>query len=122
MNNSSQQKTYSITSNHNLLNRDIVTIDLTSNCSYESSCVTMNDITTSSCGNTYTINSNSEDYINAQYEIDFGDEWVTRFPDFYQVSVMCKHYPALEKALENFKTVYELVKDDYANKNKDNQI
>lgn len=52
----------------------------------------------------------------AQYELDFGEEWRTHFPDFSEISAMCKEYPALEKAFENFKTLYEIVKDDYANK------
>lgn len=54
-----------------------------------------------------------------QYELDFGEEWRTHFPDFHTVENMCKEYPALEKALENFKTIYKMVKDDYDNKTKD---
>jgi hypothetical protein len=42
-----------------------------------------------------------------QYELEFGE-----------VEKMSKEYPALKKALENVKTVYEIVKDDYANKNR----
>ena len=43
------------------------------------------------------------------------DVWVDQFPDFDRVQKMCKQYPALEIALRNFKTVYQLVKDDYDN-------
>jgi hypothetical protein len=42
-------------------------------------------------------------------------EWVGTFPDWDKVEDMCKKYPALEIALRNFKTVYQLVKDDYDN-------
>ena len=56
---------------------------------------------------------------STQYEIDFGEEWRTHFPDFREVEKMCKEYPALEKAFENFKTIYEMVKDDYASKTRD---
>ena len=34
-------------------------------------------------------------------------------PDLQTVSQMCDHYPALNKAYENFKTVYKLVEQDY---------
>ena len=32
-------------------------------------------------------------------------EWKHEFPAFHKVEDMCKEYPALEKALENFKTI-----------------
>ena len=74
----------------------------------------------------YSYNSTmAGDYINisndfnTQYEIDFGEEWRTHFPDFREVEKMCKEYPALEKSFENFKTIYEMVKDDYASKTRD---
>lgn len=43
----------------------------------------------------------------------FGTEWVDHLPAMSVVQDMCKHYPALEKALENFKTVYKMVEQDY---------
>jgi len=43
------------------------------------------------------------------------EEWVGTFPEWNRVEDMCKKYPALEIALRNFKTVYQLVKDDYDN-------
>jgi hypothetical protein len=43
------------------------------------------------------------------------EEWVGTFPEWDRVEDMCKKYPALEIALRNFKTVYQLVKDDYDN-------
>lgn len=42
-------------------------------------------------------------------------EWADSFPDWNRVQEMCKQYPGLEIALRNFRTIYELVKDDYDN-------
>jgi hypothetical protein len=93
-----------------------ITIDLNSIYDYNNSItetyVTMNSANAADI----TIDINSFD---TQYEIDFGEEWRTHFPDFREVEKMCKEYPALEKALENFKTIYEMVKDDYASKPRD---
>lgn len=44
-------------------------------------------------------------------------EFETVMPDLEKVELMCKEYPALAKAFENFKIVYNLVKDDYEAKN-----
>ncbi len=48
-------------------------------------------------------------------------EWTDCFPDFNTVEQMCKEYPGLEKAFENFKTVYKLVEQDYKSKSEDDQ-
>jgi len=42
-----------------------------------------------------------------------GAEWVDSFPAWGRIDQMCKEYPGLKIAFENFKTVYNLVKDDY---------
>ena len=52
---------------------------------------------------------------NSQFTWNMPVEWVGTFPDWDRVEDMCKKYPALEIALRNFKTVYQLVKDDYDN-------
>ena len=49
------------------------------------------------------------------FTFNIPDDWVNQFPDFNRVQRMCEKYPALEIALRNFKTVYQLVKDDYDN-------
>ena len=41
------------------------------------------------------------------------DPFIDCMPDLQTVSQMCDHYPALNKAYENFKTVYKLVEQDY---------
>ena len=53
-------------------------------------------------------------------EFNFGTEWVDKLPELYKIEGMCKEYPSLDIAFKNFKTIYELVKDDYdARKNQD---
>jgi hypothetical protein len=49
------------------------------------------------------------------FTFNIPEEWVGTFPAWDRVDNMCKKYPALEIALRNFKTVYQLVKDDYDN-------
>jgi hypothetical protein len=46
-------------------------------------------------------------------------EWEHEFPAFHKVEEMCKDYPALEKAYENFKTIYKMVEQDYIGKKRD---
>jgi hypothetical protein len=40
-------------------------------------------------------------------------------PNITDVSEMCKEYPALEKAYENFKTIYKMVEQDWNGKQKE---
>jgi len=52
----------------------------------------------------------------------FGTEWIDHLPAMSVVKDMCQHYPALEKALENFKTVYKMVEQDYKGNHQDNDL
>jgi len=52
----------------------------------------------------------------------FGTEWIDHLPAMSVVKEMCKHYPALEKALENFKTVYKMVEQDYKGNHENNDL
>ena len=51
----------------------------------------------------------------SSFTFNIPEEWIGTFPAWDRVEDMCKKYPALEIALRNFKTVYQLVKDDYDN-------
>ena len=51
----------------------------------------------------------------SQFTFNFPKEWVDSFPDFNRVDDMCKKYPGLKIAFDNFKVFYEMVKDDYDN-------
>ena len=47
-------------------------------------------------------------------------EFEDTMPDLTKIKEMCIMYPAMAKAFENFKAVYDLIKDDYeARKNND---
>ena len=51
--------------------------------------------------------------------VDFED----RMPSLEKISNMCEHYPALEKAFENLKSIYKMVHQDYVgNHEKDNGV
>jgi len=45
--------------------------------------------------------------------------WKDCLPSIADVEGMCKEYPALEKAFENFKTIYKMVEQDYKGKKED---
>ena len=40
-------------------------------------------------------------------------EFEDTMPDLTKIKEMCTMYPAMDKAFENFKAIYDLVKDDY---------
>lgn len=40
------------------------------------------------------------------------EEWINAFPDFDKVKSLREQHPALEKAYENFKTIYKLVESE----------
>ena len=112
---------------------DTITIDLSdytmdSNSSF---------ITSSSIDSSYTITSSSIDTVNISDILSSDDnisfDWdnmgtikINRtmfedcMPDADRINDMCKEYPALAKAYENFKTVYKLVEQDYKGKKEDN--
>jgi hypothetical protein len=76
---------------------------------------------TGGAGGTYTISNGGmvNDTITITSGSDFTfhlpEEWKDSFPDWDRVQDMCKQYPGLEIAFRNFRTIYELVKDDYDN-------
>lgn len=45
--------------------------------------------------------------------------WKDKLPDPARVEKMCRHYPALEKAYENFKSIYKMVEQDYKGNHED---
>ena len=122
MKNSSQQQN----SLDDLLT-DTITITGTNDYSYIYDTTSMSSITigpitsVGAAGSTYTIGSSASPSVStvsidsSQFSWNLPEEWVGTFPDWNRVDDMCKKYPALEIALRNFKTVYQLVKDDYDN-------
>ena len=51
-------------------------------------------------------------------QIEFEDS----MPSVAKVEDMCKDYPALDKAYENFKTIYKMVHQDWKGKQKDDEF
>jgi hypothetical protein len=113
-----KENIYSITLNDDLITSgNTITLDVgSSNYAYDSMIGDINIYNKNSLTDTITITGIDDHTYHSQYEIDFGDEWRTHFPDFNKIEAMCKEYPALEKAFEKFKTTYEMVKDDYDSK------
>lgn len=109
MNASSQQDPCSITLDNDI----VITLPAQHTYAYDSMIGDINLSTTYTTSDTITISG-----LDDTFDFNFGSNviWENAFPDFLDIKNMCKEYPALEKALENFKTIYELVKDDYANK------
>jgi hypothetical protein len=62
-----------------------------------------------------TSTDNSLIYSNGTYDYTFNDY----LPAISEIEKMCKEYPALAKAYENFKTVYKMVEQDYKGKQND---
>ena len=71
-------------------------------------------------GNNWTSIVNDTGTINLDASVfPIPVEWEHQFPAFHKVEEMCKEYPALEKAYENFKMIYKMVEQDWVGKNKD---
>lgn len=124
MSDSSQLPLYSITSNDTMAVGGTDTITLTSgSASYFNSGITSSSYTMAGSGiSTVTINSfgptgavGTITIPDIQDSLFFPTEWVDSFPEWSRIEDMCKQYPGLKIAFENFKTVYQLVKDDYDN-------
>lgn len=68
---------------------------------------------------TYTIDTGSEFTVNwtgsEAYSVTLNEpvEFENSMPSAYRINEMCKHYPALDKAWKNFKTIYKMVDQDY---------
>jgi len=81
--------------------------------------ISIGDLTFSNVDNSITdfsLNSNTTD------TIDIGWIYNNTNLDINEVERMCKEYPALEKTWRNFKSVYDMVKQDYKGKVKAGDI
>jgi hypothetical protein len=76
--------------------------------------IDINDLTT----DTIDISNLDSITVNTDYSWAYED---TRI-DVLEVERMCKQYPALEKVWRNFKTVYDMCKQDYEGKKKAGEI
>ncbi len=91
-------------------NEDVINIDLND--------ITSNTITVSTIGGTDNaglVMTGDGWQWTTQHNVVFQDI----MPSLSTLNSMCKEYPALEKAYENFKTVYKMVEQDWNGKQKD---
>lgn len=119
MSTSSQPEIYSVTLDDTIKFSDTITLtspSVTSNVTWAGSSGTYSTVSGFN-GSSYTIGPiTTVDTISIDTStFKLPVEWESCFPAWHRVEDMCKQYPALEIALRNFRTVYELVKDDYDN-------
>lgn len=77
---------------------------------------TMSDVTYSFDTST-TMDSQTTITIPGAYTFDVGDHTIDlNTLDEDEIAEMCKEYPALKIVWQNFKTMYDLVKQDYKGK------
>lgn len=89
-----------------------------------------NSIYTYTASDTITISNISADWMtmdNDNITLDWDNititstVWEDTFPDIGNVKEMFDEYPALEKAYENFKTIYKMVEQDWVGKQKEDE-
>ena len=73
-----------------------------------------------SADGTFTIDASTMDGINISDYID--RTFANNSIEPSEVERMCNEYPALEKVWRNFKSVYDMVKQDYEGKKKAGEI
>ena len=117
MSNFSQPEDYSITFTDTM---STDTITLTSGSTITIDPTYYSTITNSAGGGNYSISGMNTAQINtistvsiSDFKINLPEEWVDCFPDFDRIEKMCKEYPGLKIAYDQFKTVYSLVRDNY---------
>ena len=106
--------------NTNWNSEDIITIDTSvdEDLTFDVSNITVSSIDISSIANTGTIIH--EDTLWADNITWEQTEFEDCMPNIAKVHNMCGYYPALEKAYENFKTIYQMVEQDYKGNHQEN--
>jgi len=82
------------------------------------------DITLSSSDNTFTLNDTITINTGGGITDTVDFDWISNNTsiDPTKVERMCKEYPALEKVWRNFKSVYDMVQQDYEGKKKTGEL
>lgn len=86
-----------------------------------STALNVGDVSFNGINNTFNVVNNSVDWITiTDNTIDLDNisiiqpvEFEDRMPDVAKIEDMCNDYPALEKAYDNFKTIYKMVHQDW---------
>jgi hypothetical protein len=85
----------------------------TTSLNYPTGTYTIPALTTSQISQLQSIQI--DQYDSGPWSTQWNQEWQHRFPDWSRVQDMCSKYPGLKIAFDNFKTFYEMCKDDYDN-------
>lgn len=87
------------------------------------------DISFDSTNNTFNVVNNNLDWVTiTDSTIDLSSittqpvEFEDTMPDVAKIEDMCNDYPALEKAYENFKTIYKMVHQDWVGRQKQDEL
>lgn len=93
-----------------------ITFDTSSDITY-----TVPSISSDDSNITLNLDSSTWESDDIQYTVTNNVDFVDGMPSLWKIKDMCKHYPALEKAFENFKTVYTMVQQDYKGNHEDDE-
>jgi len=85
----------------------------TTSLNYPTGTYTIPALTTSQISQLQSIQI--DQYTGGDWGTVWYQEWQNRFPEWSRVQDMCVKYPGLKIAFDNFKTFYEMCKDDYDN-------
>lgn len=75
--------------------------------------ITLTQPTYSMADTAYTLSSSIDDLVSIDGITFDRVMFEDHMPDPARIKNMCKKYPALSKAYENFKTIYKMVEQDY---------
>jgi len=64
----------------------------------------------------YTVSLDSVTTVEPTYTTLYNQDFVDTMPSVHRIDEMCKEYPALAKAYENFKSMYKMCDQDYTGK------
>ena len=101
---------------------DTITIDTSvdEDLTFDVSDITISSVDTSTISSVDTNTITLEDTHWADNITWEQTEFVDKMPSIDKVHNMCGYYPALEKAYENFKTIYKMVEQDYKGNHQEN--
>lgn len=94
-----------------------------------STTLNVGDISFDVTNNTFNVVNNSLDWVTiSDSTIDLNNitvvdpiEFEDEMPSVAKVEDMCNDYPALEKAYDNFKTIYKMVHQDWVGRQKQDE-
>jgi hypothetical protein len=102
---------------------NLITIDFDS--VYDSDLVTTGsecDITLDDISSEFTLDMDNAVVVNAAIDLSSVHNINAQIIDEYEVERMCEHYPSLNTAWKNFKSIYDMTKQDWEGKKKSGDV